>query len=235
MSKQPTERPALSFCTWLYEWPLIRYTLPINLWLTSAEPVEFAIVDCGSCAMVSKWLDRKNGWRRRVRLKRYPRDEATPIHFSRDKNRAHELGRGRILVNLDGDNIVGPRFVRDVVREVDRGAALVHVWTGEWLDGTCGRIAITRDAFRKLGGYDESFEAVGYQDLDLIERARAAGLKVRTIRRPECVGAAIRSGLDRKMRYVASASFDDCNSANQARSRANIKAGRLVANGKGGK
>lgn len=43
-------------------------------------------------------------------------------------------------------------------------------------NGSCGRIGLPRKWFVALGGYDEAFEPVGIQDIDLLRRAEAAGL-----------------------------------------------------------
>jgi len=44
-----------------------------------------------------------------------------------------------------------------------------------------GRIAISKDNFNKLGGYDERFKDWGYEDLDFIYRARNLGLRRFTV------------------------------------------------------
>lgn len=224
-----TERPRLSFCTWIHDWPYVRRTLPINLALTAIEPVEFCLVDIGSASKLAAWLQRKNGWRGRVRVRRYEIEGEPAVHFSRDKNRAHKLAAGEILVNLDGDNVVGPRFVPDVLRAIDNGADLVHGFSENWGDGTCGRIAITRRAFETLGGYDESFEPAGHQDLDLVHRAAAYGFKVERIRRAEFVGLSCGSTIREKMQRIRG-KYREMRTANRRRSQENIRAGRLVAN-----
>ena len=55
------------------------------------------------------------------------------------------------------------------------GERVVHMWTGEWRDGTYGRIAVPRALFHRLGGYDETLFPMGHQDHDLLLRARLAG------------------------------------------------------------
>lgn len=80
-----------------------------------------------------------------------------------------------VLMNLDVDNLIGNSI--SVVREnmVDRGIELLHNWSGDYHDGTYGRIAMTKEKFYALGGYDESFYPMGYQDTDIMNRARAMG------------------------------------------------------------
>ena len=49
---------------------------------------------------------------------------------------------------------------------------MLHQWSGISKDGTYGRISCHRDTFYQLGGYDESFLPMGYQDHDLMMRFR---------------------------------------------------------------
>ena len=79
-----------------------------------------------------------------------------PWHLSVAKNIAHRLATGSVLVNLDCDNLIGDAI--DVVRRFfDQGCKILHMWSGIHRDGTCGRIAVAKDVFYKLQGYDESF------------------------------------------------------------------------------
>jgi len=152
-----------------------------------------------------------------------------PWHLSVAKNIAHRLASGNILVNLDCDNFIGDAGT--VVREQClKGAAVVHLWSGRWRDGTCGRIAIVRDLFYALGGYDESFHPMGYQDRDLLNRAAATGAAV--VHCPGSSALAIPNGKDESMRHCRGAlAWEECMEANKRQSQANIAAGCLAANG----
>ena len=50
---------------------------------------------------------------------------------------------------------------------------LYYGWSGEWLDGTAGRVCLSYKYFNYLGGYDEKFYPTGYQDIDLLKRAES--------------------------------------------------------------
>ena len=97
------------------------------------------------------------------------------------KNMAHRLGileGGEILVNLDADNLTGPGF-EDFITESFADNQAVFLWAnmikGILPRGISGRIAVTRKAFLKVGGYDEKFDGWGHDDKDFNLRLRAAG------------------------------------------------------------
>jgi hypothetical protein len=153
-----------------------------------------------------------------------------PWHASIAKNVAHRLSAADILVNLDCDNLIDDAV--DVIRHRRyAGADVIHLWSGALGDGTCGRIAIRRDAFHALGGYDESFLPMGYQDFDLVHRAAAAGLKV--MRKPSRSNVAVKNTKVESLVNCrpSGQSWDDYNVQNRAQSFANIAAGLYVANG----
>ena len=104
---------------------------------------------------------------------RYIRTDQLPNwHASIAKNTSHRLSRGEILVNLDGDNYTGWRGAEHILRIFTKYGpnTLFHQWSGVSKDGTYGRISYSRQTFFRLGGYDESFLPMGYQDHDIIMR-----------------------------------------------------------------
>lgn len=95
-------------------------------------------------------------------------------HMSLAKNISHKLASGDILMNLDCDNRIG-----DALKQIREGftanVGALHLWSGHYGDGTCGRVAIRRELFFNVGGYDESFRPMAYQDEDLLERLKDMG------------------------------------------------------------
>lgn len=154
-------------------------------------------------------------------------------HLSIAKNVAHRVASGKILVSLDCDNFIGD--AAEVVRQYfSAGCKLLHMWSGINRDGTCGRIAIDRDLYHQLGGYDESFHPMGYQDRDLLCRASASGTPVIQY---QCDGTlAIRNTKEECIRYCKQEglSWEDYDRLNRAKSAENIAAGRCTANGQAG-
>jgi glycosyltransferase involved in cell wall biosynthesis len=166
----------LSFCiTCKNRIHQIRQTLPENLLANSHDQgeVEFILVDFGSSDGLQDWLlgtfgqALDSGY-----LKYYYTESMTAFHCSIAKNLAHKLASGQILTNLDADNFTGPRGGDYVYQSMANYhfKAVFHQWSGVWHDGTCGRISCRAEDFWKVGGYDESFEPAGYQDLDLLAR-----------------------------------------------------------------
>lgn len=220
-------QPKLSLCTWVRDWPPLRQTLPINLVLTAGrEDVEFCIADLGSKDPVAKWVNKIGDPRVHVR-----RFELEPLHFAKAYNLAYGMAAGDVLACLDGDNVIGPKYVDTVLAAIAaEPLAIVHCWTGEWLDGTCGRLAMARELFERVGGWDESLSPIGHQDLDLRDRAQAAGGLVRNVNDPAVVGLAIRTSDAAKMQHLPGVSYGQANSESLALSKANLAAGRLAAN-----
>jgi hypothetical protein len=107
------------------------------------------------------------------------------FHMSHAKNMSHRLSRGDFVCNLDADNFLGEGFARFLADEFSMNPnAIIHpareIMQG--LDkedcGFCGRIAMSRDNYIRLGGYDENrFPAkYGGEDIDFIRRARMSGM-----------------------------------------------------------
>jgi len=154
----------------------LKITLPSNL--HHAHPGdEFVVVDYGSEDRLGDWIRREYCAELRVGLLLYARveemSEFIPPHA---KNIAHRLGSGEVLCNLDADNCVGDGF-GDWLRQMF--AAHESAVTGaesHGVGGGFGRIAMRREDFLRLGGYDERMRGWGYEDDDLVLRARAFGL-----------------------------------------------------------
>jgi len=90
-------------------------------------------------------------------------------HASVAKNTAHMVATEDILVNVDSDNLIGPDFALDVVRQFSGGYTALQYEDGE---GTCGRIACFREHFHNVRGYDEDAYPMGAQDVDLVLRLK---------------------------------------------------------------
>ena len=88
-------------------------------------------------------------------------------HASLAKNTSHMVSFEDILVNVDGDNIVGQNFPQEVLSHFRFGNGPVSYNAG---GGTCGRIAYRRSDFLLVRGYDEDARPMGAQDVDLFKR-----------------------------------------------------------------
>lgn len=120
-------------------------------------------------------------------------------HASRCKNAAHVFAAQEVkkqgiapetvvLVNMDADNIMPPAYLEHLLAgfqaETQRAVAagfspqlvpLRAIVARSAAGGLTGRIAISLPDFARLGGYDEepNTYGTGYQDVDLLTRARS--------------------------------------------------------------
>jgi len=224
--------PILSLCTWCRDWPPLREALPANLATIAALPwVQICVVDVGSVDGTAEWLQDLEVDNPQLRVFSC---QLKPLHFARAYNLCHfaaiEWGAD-IVASVDADNVIGPNycdFVRNTILEDP--LAIVHCWTGDWLDGTCGRLALHRDLFTRIGGYDESLDRIGNQDLDLRDRAVAAGGRIVLNQDPTVVGRAIFTRLESKMQHLTGVDYGAANERNRVRSLDNLAAGRWRAN-----
>jgi len=98
-------------------------------------------------------------------------------HASKCKNITHSKAKTKYIVNLDCDNFIGENSDEKLLKLLNDNTI---VWQNDNImgSGNCGRISMTKENFDKLGGYDESFYPMGYQDVDIVERAKLMGLKL---------------------------------------------------------
>jgi hypothetical protein len=180
----------------------LKQTLPQNLRNNANYPnTEFVILDYDSPDGLEDWI-RKNFQAEIDSGKiRYAKFQPAP-HFkmAHAKNMAHRVATGDVLCNLDADNVTGPGFAKwlneqftanpnSVVRVRFRSFAQ-RVKEGHLFDnGYGGRIAIGREHFEKLHGYDERFNGWGNDDNNFIQRTTKSGLNI--VRIPESMRGSV--------------------------------------------
>ena len=161
----------------------LRRALPLNLlhsWV-HRKWVKVHVVDFGSTDGSLDFLLRRCRAAIDAGLLRVYLAKGLPYwHASTAKNTAHAVASEDILVNVDGDNLVGPGFAADVARQFTQEGYTVLQYEGG--EGTCGRIACFRRDFHMLRGYDEDAYPMGAQDTDLVGRLkRLPGAQYRRI------------------------------------------------------
>jgi hypothetical protein len=227
--------PTLSFCiTCKNRFHQISQTLRKNLDdnRLHQEWIEFVLVDFGSTDGLRNWVpdnfkdDLLSGY-----LKYYYTEELPFWHASIAKNTAHGLATHEILVNLDCDNYTGYHGGQFVIRQfLQNRNIILHQFGGYLYDGTYGRIAVLKKYFDCIGGYDESFGPMGYQDTDMIERLKRTGLEYRyegDIR----FCRAILNTKEEGLAYTnISMDYETMVFLNRRKSAENINNGRLIAN-----
>jgi len=202
-----------------------------------ADLIEFVLVDFASNDYTSEWVI--TNFQKELNseyLRLYKVFDFPYWHASIAKNTSHHLGEGDILVNLDCDNFTGFRGGKHLLDTfVNKNIQAVHQFCKEeWFSGNYGRIAVRSEVFNNLGGYDESFYNMGYQDTDLLERIKleyAGGLLEDS---DKDYNKAIANDKDKSIENVPpdikEKGFFWMNGENEKRSKENIKNEIVTAN-----
>jgi len=149
----------ISFCTTckdrLYH---LKQTLPCNIYNTSNLDREFVIVDYNSQDGLYDWSKRHLYSLEKQGLVRYVRTKL-PKYFSaaHAKNIAHKNATGDVLCNLDCDNFITKGFCDFVLDTFKQGPAILASYSLDVFGnhGCCGKIAVSKDIFYSVNGYDE--------------------------------------------------------------------------------
>jgi hypothetical protein len=88
-------------------------------------------------------------------------------HFGVAKSAFKDLMRGRIYASLDGDNFTGYRGGEHIIRVFQAldYKCIFHQFQGEWGDGTCGRVSMSREDYVDFG-YDPTFLPRQWDEMD---------------------------------------------------------------------
>lgn len=107
------------------------------------------------------------------------------INVAHCKNMAHRLATGDILCNVDADNFTGKHFAEYLAKMTLKHdyasffACDEKVWqTKRCIQrGADGRVAVRKEIFDTLQGYNESLNGYGADDYELKQRLRNFGLR----------------------------------------------------------
>lgn len=196
-----------------------------------SEYSEIVIVDFGSTDGLKDYIYKNfSNYIINKKLNYYYTDKVKYWHASICKNTTHMLAKSKYLVNLDCDNFIGENSDNILLDIFEKNGDNIIISQSNYImgSGNGGRITISKDNFKKLGGYDESFYPMGYQDYDLIERAKKSGIKYININKNNCC---IKNTKDESVRNIGiNISYDKMNCMNKLLSKINIENNNLVAN-----
>ncbi|MBW8683062.1 glycosyltransferase [Chitinophaga rhizophila] len=223
----------LSFCiTCKNRFHQIEQTLPVNLKMNRAHhaAIEFVLVDFGSKDGLQEHVLRHFREELELGYLRYYYTSAMDSwHASIAKNTAHALSVGEVLVNLDCDNFTGEnggQFILDLY-DTYGPDVLLHQFSGHFADGSFGRIGMAREHFMAIGGYNESFLPMGYQDIDLIKRLMRYGLRYELVNDPAYNTALVNTKEDSMRNTQSRLSYKEMNRYNFNLSRENLLKGEI--------
>lgn len=161
----------------------LQETLPQNLCGNQGfEGLEFVLLDYSSRDGLAGWIKARFMPEIKSGLLVYYRAEGYQRFFmAHAKNVAHRLARGQIVCNVDADNFIGWGFAEHLWKLLGETGPDTFAYS-RGARGTSGRIALWKSSFETLGGYDEGMgQGWGYEDKDLVSRARRAGLRAEPI------------------------------------------------------
>jgi predicted glycosyltransferase involved in capsule biosynthesis len=143
-------------------------TLPINLHV--APDCEFVLLNYGSKDGMHEWVrDNIRPWVERGTVKYYRTQLPEYFVATHAKNIAHRQATGDILCNLDADNFLIDGFVQliqQVMQNKDQimTAPIFDMFN---MSGSCGKIAVRREHFYSVNGYNEDMNVGwGWDDID---------------------------------------------------------------------
>lgn len=227
----PEVKRKVSFCiSHKNRFDQLSQTLETNLKdnLDNRDIVEFILMDFNDDDKVKNWvLDNFSSYLSDGYLKYFHSPDMPKFHMSAAKNACHQMGEGAILVSLDCDNYTGPNGAQFVLDNFTSHKQNIVLWQFSKVkrDGSHGRISVTRDIFDKLGGYDESFHEMGYQDDDFMKRAMAMGVK--QVKRKD---REYNQTIPNEKYQPKNMSYEKMRDDNKAVSNKNIKMQQLKAN-----
>lgn len=176
----------VSFCiTSMNRLSHVKKTLIRNIEHNLSYPdVEFVLLDYNSSDGLESWVrDTCQKYMESGVLKYHRTTKPRHFHMAHAKNMAHGLATGDILCSLDADNFTNKHFAFFInfIHEKNKDCVGVSAWGNHKksrLSDFGGRIVISRENFKRVGGYDENFIGWGYEDLDFKQRAVDLGLKM---------------------------------------------------------
>lgn len=164
----------------------LKSTLPQNILDNLHYPdQEFLILDYNSTDGLEHWMETTLGEHLDSGLVRlYRTTEPRFFIKSHAMNMAFRLATGDIIVNLDADNFTGKGFSDFVNEGFDQNeASFLMIDLDRFPDrrDAVGRIAMRKEDFHEVRGYDERMDGYGWEDFDVCHRLSALGLKKRFI------------------------------------------------------
>ncbi len=183
---QPTGQLKISYCTTcMGRTQHLKKTYIKNILDNLDYPhVEFILVNYNSADDMDEWVKGHLGsYIEKGIVVYYKTPDPKTFHMSMAKNLSHRLATGDVVVNLDADNYLGKDnafFINHHYQLHGMHSILRFSKSDFRYFDTCGRIAMSKIHFEKLGGYREDLLPYGEEDLDLIRRAEAINCQVHT-------------------------------------------------------
>ncbi len=173
----------ISFCTvCMNRLHHLKQTLPKNLKDNEKySTLEFVLLDYNSSDGLEEWVKAEMyDYIEKKRLVYYKTKEPLYFHRSHSRNMVFRLAQGEIVGNIDADNFTGYNFAFYLNRKLQDENIFLSARNSPHKD-MLGRFCAKKEDFLKIGGYDESMQSYGFEDLDLLNRLAFLGREEKKI------------------------------------------------------
>ena len=175
----------------------IKQTLEKNIIDNQDYPdIEFILLDYNSKDDLEYYVKNSlNKYIKSKKLKYYK--TCTPDYFNRShsRNLAFKLATGDVICNVDADNFTGAGFAFFLNNIFSQNKNKFY-YANEQFD-VIGRIAVMKDSFYNIGGFDERMAYYGFEDSDFMHRLLKSGLTAGLIKETRFLSALSHSNKDR--------------------------------------
>jgi glycosyltransferase involved in cell wall biosynthesis len=166
--------PKISFCTTcMNRLHHLRQTLPENIKTARGKDAEIVLLDYNSQDGMREWCRENISDAVEEGLIKYIRTEK-PTHFihTHAKNIAYKNASGDIIVNLDADNYIVDGYIEFINKALESDVIVASYPTDRnGIAGSFGKIAIKKEIFLQIGGYDENIKSGwAWEDNHLLNR-----------------------------------------------------------------
>jgi len=143
------------------------HNMKIALKKNPALPAEFVLVNYGDTQGLDDWVEKKLLGRDSFT---YYKTDVKWYHMSKAKNLALRLSKGDFLFYLDADAYIHESMMDAIKEAIELDVFLIHPHRVTTVLG------FKRKDFFAVGGFDESFEGWGFEDIDMSVRLKNYGL-----------------------------------------------------------
>jgi len=225
-------QPMVSFCTAsMGRLHHLQQTFRRNVeWNRSYPGVEFVLLDYSSTDGLDQWVQRELAeYVASGLVVFYQARGFVAWHGSHARNIAHRLASGAITCNLDADNFTGPNLAHILAEAFATNESIFLRAPSE--NGDHGRLAFRKADLLALGGYDERFiHGWGYEDTDLIHRAKRWGLQECFLPHQRGSARYIEHGDVERVRHSAEKNKLTSRKRHRQLSLRSLRGGQVVAN-----
>ena len=141
--------------------------------------IEFVICDFSRNNDLYEWIIKNCSEELKIGyLKYFRKDNLVRWHGSIAKNITVSNASKDIIIIVDNGVLIDLKSTIQVMKSFfENNRTVVHIQSAQEIT-YYGYLAVPKEYFTLVGGFDESFEPVGYQEADLLERLNRLGLNI---------------------------------------------------------